>query len=244
MDEITKIYEDRALQRELEGIYSQYHNSIKIFIGQLEVLQNKFPVEILNEIRAVFSHIAKVYVCENEEVAWENVNKAKGHIKRAQLDAYKYMCYAFSKYYMEFRELYKNVDLSHVNNGDFINELSRTYTSAMEKAESARMIEVTANDVIESYGKYEEAYREYAAVYKLIVTNLPITEKLQQKEQLEKEEFDKKIALVEKGNEDLREQLSDLQKENNKEKKKNTILTYVSIGLGILSVVLGIAAFI
>ncbi len=27
--------------------YSQYHNSIKIFIGQLEVLQNKFPVEII-----------------------------------------------------------------------------------------------------------------------------------------------------------------------------------------------------
>lgn len=80
MDEVTKVYEDRALQRELEEIYSQYHNSIKIFIGQLEVLQNKFPVEILNEIRAVFSHIAKAYVCENEKVAWENVNKAKGHI--------------------------------------------------------------------------------------------------------------------------------------------------------------------
>lgn len=80
MDEVTKVYEDRALQRELEEIYSQYHNSIKIFIGQLEVLQNKFPVEILNEIRAVFSHIAKAYVCENGKVAWENVNKAKGHI--------------------------------------------------------------------------------------------------------------------------------------------------------------------
>ena len=38
MDEVTKVYEDRALQRELEEIYSQYHNSIKIFIGQLEVL--------------------------------------------------------------------------------------------------------------------------------------------------------------------------------------------------------------
>lgn len=48
--------------RYLQEIYSQYHNSIKIFIGQLEVLQNKFPVEILNEIRAVFSHIAKAYV--------------------------------------------------------------------------------------------------------------------------------------------------------------------------------------
>lgn len=78
----------------------------------------------------------------------------------------------------------------------------------------------------------------------MIINNLPITEKLQQKEKLEKEEFDKKIAVLEKGNEDLLKQFSDLQDENSKEKKKNTILTYVSIGLGILSVVLGIVAFI
>ena len=212
MSEVTKVYENIKLQRELEEIYSQYHNSIKIFIGQLEVLQNKFPVEILNEIRAVFSHIAKAYVCNSKEVAWENVNKAKGHIKRAQLDAYKYMCYAFRKYYIEFRELYKNVDLSHVNNGEFINELSKTYAEAIVKANDARIAEAKSNDVIEAYGKYEDAYNEYAAVYNLIIINLPITERLQQKEKLEK--------------------------------KKNTILTYVSIGLGILSVVLGLVAFI
>ena len=98
MTEDTKVYQDKKLQSALEEIYSQYHNSIKLFIGQLEVLQDKFPVEILNEIRAVFSHIAKIYVCNNQDVAWKNLNKAKSHIKRAQLDAYKYMCYAFSKY--------------------------------------------------------------------------------------------------------------------------------------------------
>ena len=145
----------------------------------------------------------------------------------------------FSKYYIEFRELYKNVDLSYVDNGDFINELSKTYASAIVKAENVRMVEAKANDVIESYEKYEDA-----TVYKLIITNLPIAEKLQQKEKLEKEEFDRKIAVLEKGNEDLLKQFSDLQDENSKEKKKNAILTYVSIGRGILSVVLGIVAFI
>lgn len=198
----------------------------------------------MNEIRAVFSHIAKAYVCENEKVAWENVNKAKGHIKRAQLDAYKYMCYGFSKYYMEFRELYKNVDLSYVNNGDFINELSKTYASAIVKAKDARLAEAKAHDVAESYEKYEDAYNEYAAVYKLIVDNLPIMEKLQQKEKLQKEEFDEKIAVLEKGNEELLKQFSDLQNENKMEKKKNTVLTYVSICFGIISVILGIATFL
>ena len=40
------IYNDADIQQEIKEIYLQYHNSIKIFIGQLEVLQNKFPVEI------------------------------------------------------------------------------------------------------------------------------------------------------------------------------------------------------
>ncbi len=57
MDDRKMIYNDADIQQEIKEIYLQYHNSIKIFIGQLEVLQNKFPVEILNEIRAVFSHI-------------------------------------------------------------------------------------------------------------------------------------------------------------------------------------------
>lgn len=244
MDDTVKIYEDKKLQNELKEIYAQYHNSIKVFIGQLEVLQNKFPVEILNEIRAVFSHIAKIYVCENEEVAWENVNKAKGHIKRAQLDAFKFMCYAFDIYYRDFRELYKNVDLSHVNNGDFIHELSKTYASAVAKTQEAQLVESNADDVIDSYKIYEDAYCEYALTYKLIFDNLPVMEKLQQKEKRQKDEFDEKMAALEKGNKDLLEQLSDLQNENSKEKKKATILTYVSIGLGILSVVLGFVAFI
>lgn len=111
----------------------------------------------------MFSHIAKIYVCENEEVAWENVNKAKGHIKRAQL------------------------------------------------------VESNADDVIDSYEIYEDAYCEYALTYKLIFDNLPVMEKLQQKEKRQKDEFDE---------------------------KKAAILTYVSIGLGILSVVLGFVAFI
>ena len=92
--------------------------------------------------------------------------------------------------------------------------------------------------------KYEDAYNEYAAVYKLIITNLPFTEKLQQKEKLEKKEFDDKIAVLKKGNEDLSRQISDLQNENSREKKKSAVLTYVSIGLGILSAVLGVVAFI
>lgn len=244
MNDLSPIYKDDEIQKELKEIYGQYHNSIKIFIGQLEVLQDKFPVEILNEIRAVFSHIAKIYICNDKQVAITNLQKAKGHIKRAQLDAFKYMCYAYSKYYKEFRNLYKNLDLSYVNNGEFINELSKTYISAIEKSNFAREIESYADDVVESYEAYEDAYNEYAMVYKLIVTNLSVMEKLQQKEKLQKDEFDEKMNFLHISNQELNEKLTELQKDYNFEKRKNQKITYVSIMLAVVSVVLGILVFI
>lgn len=242
--EQKEVYKDEDIQKELSEIYEQYHNSIKIFIGQLEVLQNKFPVEILNEIRAVFSHIAKIYVCDDKKIAVRNIEKAKGHIKRAQLDAYKYMCYAYSKYYKEFRELYKNVDLSYVNNGDFIIELSKAYASAVEKSNSAREIEAVADDSTEAYDTYEEAYYEYAKVYKLIVENMLLMEKLQQKEKLRHDEWDGKFNVLQKSNEELQEKISFLQEENEREKRKNTIITVISVGLAVVSVVLGVLTFL
>ena len=198
---------------------------------------DKFPVEILNEIRAVFSHIAKVYVCDSQKVAKYNIEKAKGHIKRAQLDAFKYMCYAYSKYYKEFRDLYKNVDLSYVNNGEFIIELSRIYNAAIKKSEEARRIESMAAEVVEAYEAYEDAYNEYAELYKLIKDNLLTMVKLQQKEKLQKDEFTEKIN-------ELNGKITDLQQENEQEKKKSKKYTWISIGLAILSVILGVVALV
>ena len=126
MSEKSCFYLEEDLQNEICDIYKQYHSSIKIYIGQLEALENKFPVEILSEIRAVFSHFAKIYVCDNHDDAVKNLNKAKSHMKRAQLDAYKYMIYAYRKYYQGFIDLYKNVDLSHINNGEFYQLYCRT----------------------------------------------------------------------------------------------------------------------
>lgn len=95
------------------------------------------------------------------------------------------MCYAYSKFYKELRDLYKNVDLSYVNNGEFIAELSNTYVTALRKAEESRIIEAKADNVVEEYEVYEESYYEYTKLYKLIVDNLSIMEKLQQKETLQ-----------------------------------------------------------
>lgn len=59
-----------------------------------------------------------------------------------------------------------------------------------------------------------------------------------------KKDFDEKLIELKKGNEDLTKQLTDLQNQKNSEKRKNIILTSISIVLGIFSVILGIVAFL
>lgn len=235
-------YMNVEIQKELRDIYAQYHNSIKIFITQLESLQNKFPVEILNEIRAVFSHIAKIYMCKRKDIALENIVKAKGHMKRAQLDAYKYMCYAYLQYYNNFKDLYCNVNLSHVNNGDFVLQLGKLYSASIAKTAKAKEIENTAEDSASSYEAYEEAYCTYTELYKLINDNLQHIVRLQQNENTEKEELNKKFIKINDDNEKLMSEIEKLNIDNKREKIKSTIFTVISVILAITSVVLGFIA--
>lgn len=251
-------YLKKEVQAKLYDVYLQYHKSIKIFITQLESLQNRFPVEIVNEIRAVFSHIAKVYVTQDISSVDDNIRKAQGHMRRAQLDAFKYMCYAYLKYYNDFKVTYRNVDLSKVNNGEFLIELTNMYTDAVEKTMTAKEIENTADDTTESYSAYEEAYYASAQLYKHIKENLKNTERLQEKEVQEKAEYDKQLAEFKQNNQDLLDNIKhlkednenllstieQLKQDNEQEKKKSKIVTYISIAFAVFSAVLTVVSII
>lgn len=47
-------------------IYEQYQNLILPYIMELEVRDGEYPVEILNEIRAIFTHLSR-YKLQNEQ---------------------------------------------------------------------------------------------------------------------------------------------------------------------------------
>lgn len=69
-------------QKQIADIYKQYQQTVKPYVAQLEVMENEFPIEILNEVRAIMSHIAKCYEITNEELIQKNIGKAKSHMKR------------------------------------------------------------------------------------------------------------------------------------------------------------------
>lgn len=80
-------------------------------------------------------------LADNEETINQHLDKAERHLKRSSVDAFKYASMAYSRVYDEFRETYRNVDLSHVDNGEFLPRLTKLNASAEQLMHKAKMIE-------------------------------------------------------------------------------------------------------
>ncbi|MCM1226181.1 MAG: hypothetical protein NC320_01990 [Clostridium sp.] len=152
----------------VKGIFETYLNVISPFIIQLEVLDHEFPVEILNEIRAIFTHLARSATTINSEIYSENIVKAERHVKRAVLDCFKYLCFVYDDKYREFEHLYKNVDLSLIDNGKFLPELCQKRSFAIELLQIAKEKEIISENIEDSFDDFERAYNAFSDVYMLI----------------------------------------------------------------------------
>ncbi len=152
----------------LSAIYETYLSVISPFIIQLEALDGEFPVEILNEIRSIFTHLARCNSTEKEQIYEENIIKAERHVKRAVLDCFKYLCVAYDEYFRRFTKLNRNVDLSFVDNGHFIQKLNSLHNNAVHNKTEAQKKELVAENIEDVFEDYEKAFNSYAAVYNLI----------------------------------------------------------------------------
>ncbi len=149
---------DQAKMHDTEkAIYKEYYETIVPFIVTLEVLDGEFPVEILNEIRAIFSHIS-AYKLNNSE---SDLQLALGHVKRAVLDCYKYMCVSIEERIKEFRHEYRHANLSMADNGKFLPEINRLHRLAKDKMILAKRFE----SVKTSFASLEERNKELYTLY-------------------------------------------------------------------------------
>lgn len=158
-------------------IFRQYHQEIKHMVVELEADDNEFPVEILNEVRAILNHLAKCFLLEDdkpdnyEEQISVQVHDAKVHLKRAFIDCYKYGCISSEDYYLSFQHQMRNVDLTIIDNGVFSSKLTQSYTNAQEAIKQAKKAELDAMSSAteeEIYSLYQNAYIAYDEVRCLI----------------------------------------------------------------------------
>ncbi|MCD8049390.1 MAG: hypothetical protein LUG52_07295 [Clostridia bacterium] len=148
---------EECIERE-NDIYRRYQDSIAPFIVELEVRDSEYPIEIFNEIRAIFTHIARYKTVGDEN----EIISAERHVKRATLDCFKYMCVSIETEIEEFRHSYRNVDLTVANDGKFLPELDKLETNAKASYLAAKKAEI-ANNISEDelYLLFETAYSDF-----------------------------------------------------------------------------------
>ncbi|MDY6329440.1 MAG: hypothetical protein SPL51_08140 [Lachnospiraceae bacterium] len=149
------------LNREKE-IYEKYQNIVTPYIMELEVRDSEYPIEIMNEIRAIFTHLSRYKLQMSEK----DLSSAENHMKRAILDCYKYLCISISEEIYNFRERYRKVDLKIADNGCFLPELDRLESIAKETFIKAKKSEIQKLDEDNQYELYEKAYISYCNIEK------------------------------------------------------------------------------
>lgn len=173
---------------DFQKIFEDYRDNVDANIIQYESLCAKVPTAILNEIRSIMTHMARISIAENEKSEIRNIEKIRSHMKRARLDCYKYICMEISKKHKEFFDRYNGINYFQIDNGEFIVKLSNDYFEAQNALMDAKVKESDNAPSDELYKAFEKAYLEYADVYIELKKAIPKAEELLQK----KHENDKK----------------------------------------------------
>lgn len=156
----------------LSPLYNNYNAIIKPLIAEIEVRFEYFPTSIFNEIRAFNDHVSRCYLKPDDE-EWINkqIHKAEGHIERIILDCYKFLNVSlYDSVIKKFDKEYKGVDLSNINNGDFLIQHKKLAREIVVKLKDAKSKEVLENKS-ESITIYEEVHNKYAELETLIEQN-------------------------------------------------------------------------
>lgn len=154
------------VQNEISKLYEVYTNKLKPLLAFEETVAQSFPGPILNEIRAMNDHVSRCYWTDKAEAdCLAEVKKAKGHLTRSILDAYKYLVIVYERKVSEFYQQYKDVCIAIVDDGHFLPELNRMHSEARLLALQAKMEEAKAfPDKELSYEAYEKAVMAYTDV--------------------------------------------------------------------------------
>lgn len=133
-------------------IYRQYLETLVPLFITIEAQAASFPIELLNEIRGIFTHMAKYKV--NGSVS--DLRMAESHISTAVVDAYKYFCITVVD---KYETIIKNQKKPFFKKTSVSNDLAQLAAISKSKLKEARQYEVegTGNPVV-VFRLFEEAF--------------------------------------------------------------------------------------
>lgn len=150
--------------QDLDESFRAYLEDIVPFIVLFESQKSEFPIELQNEIRAMYAHLARAAIAETPEQAQRNVYKIKSHTKRALLDCYKYSCLISYDNYTDFFKRYEGVDLSYLDQGRFLPEVQTHFNRAKAAHFAAKSAETSNISEGQLFELYQDAYNQFASL--------------------------------------------------------------------------------
>lgn len=145
----------------LNTVFRMYIEDINPFIVRFEVSKGEFPIEVQNEIRAIYGHLVRAVMSDSPEQVLRNVEKMKSHSKRALLDCFKYTSIICSDNYDSFMSRYKNIDLTYLENGHFLTDIVKQCKKARQSLRDAKVAETSNISEEDLFNLYQDAYRQF-----------------------------------------------------------------------------------
>ena len=145
----------------LNTIFRMYIEDINPFIVRFEVSKGEFPIEVQNEIRAIYGHLVRATMATSSNQVLRNIEKMKSHSKRALLDCFKYTSIVGSDNYDDFMKRYENIDLTYLKNGQFLTDIVKRCREARKALQDAKVAETSNISEDDLFALYQDAYRQF-----------------------------------------------------------------------------------
>ncbi len=149
--------------QEICALYLDYSDVLKPLLACVEAQEQKIPAALLNELRAFVDHVSRCYWTDaNAADIKLNIDRAKGHIKRAKLDCFKHSALWFHKQIEAFAFQTRKVDLTTIDNGSFHVKYCDLRKKGRRQFRHAKKLETKESDdvVFPEYMKTLELFEE------------------------------------------------------------------------------------
>ncbi|MHB8281051.1 MAG: hypothetical protein ACYDIA_25955 [Candidatus Humimicrobiaceae bacterium] len=157
----------------IKDLYQDYNNCVRPLIVLVETQTNKFPIGLLNEIRAFNDHISRAFLDDlSDDNKKDELKAAERHLYRTKYDCYKVLILNEEDNIQKFLNQYINIKIADVGSGRFYLKFKNILINAKQLAREGKQLESKGRYYFkEALELYEKSYATYLELGKFIEDN-------------------------------------------------------------------------
>ncbi len=143
----------------VNDIFETYNEVVFPLSVHYQVIKGEYPVFITHRSNNAFRFLGVAMVSDSDDKRVKLIEKASYEMDLAAIEALKADTVSVLERYDSFMEKYKNVDLTLIQKGTFLSQVTNHYAVAKERLKEAREMEM--RDPLsfhEIFQKYEDAF--------------------------------------------------------------------------------------